>query len=206
MVSVSREKVLLTGMLNVNLTAAMSRWADFHASIRGEWLHRLSRPRHTSWPWVSTLLSRSPSTASRVRQHHHMSENNLSLANAHGICISFSVVVTARSVEKGQAIVGSVDEPLRSDVSFAVVEDVARDGAFDHVCPFRSCAHAALPSLMTLTSNPPRSSNPGRTLTMSSTRPLRTASRLMTPSKTFSIPPSKAPPAFSSPSRLMDRR
>ncbi|KAI3400410.1 hypothetical protein diail_3427 [Diaporthe ilicicola] len=45
----------------------------------------------------------------------------------------FSVVVTARSPEKGQAIVGSIEESLRPDVSFAVVEDVAQDGAFDHV-------------------------------------------------------------------------
>ncbi|KAI7776176.1 hypothetical protein LA080_005748 [Diaporthe eres] len=48
---------------------------------------------------------------------------------AHG----FSVVVTARSPEKGQAIVGSIDESLRPGVSFAVVEDIAQDGAFDHV-------------------------------------------------------------------------
>ncbi|KAL1869155.1 methylglyoxal reductase (NADPH-dependent) gre2 [Diaporthe australafricana] len=45
----------------------------------------------------------------------------------------FSVVVTARSPEKGQAIVDSIDESLRPDVSFAVVEDVAQDGAFDPV-------------------------------------------------------------------------
>ncbi|KAK2609385.1 hypothetical protein N8I77_002882 [Diaporthe amygdali] len=45
----------------------------------------------------------------------------------------FSVVVTARSPEKGQAIVESVEESLRPDVSFALVEDVAQDGAFDHV-------------------------------------------------------------------------
>ncbi|POS78915.1 ketoreductase [Diaporthe helianthi] len=48
---------------------------------------------------------------------------------AHG----FSVVVTARSPEKGQAIVGSIDEAQRPDVSFAVVEDIAQEGAFDHV-------------------------------------------------------------------------
>ncbi|KAG8156511.1 hypothetical protein KVR01_013615 [Diaporthe batatas] len=48
---------------------------------------------------------------------------------AHG----FSVVVTARSTAKGEAIVGSIDEALRSDVSFAVVEDIAQEGAFDHV-------------------------------------------------------------------------
>lgn len=46
---------------------------------------------------------------------------------------SFSVVVTARSPEKGQAIVSSIDESLRPGVSFAVVEDIAQEGAFDHV-------------------------------------------------------------------------
>lgn len=44
------------------------------------------------------------------------------------------MVVTARSPEKGQAIVDSIDESLRPEVSFAVVEDVAEDGAFDHAC------------------------------------------------------------------------
>jgi nucleoside-diphosphate-sugar epimerase len=44
------------------------------------------------------------------------------------------VVVTARSAEKGQAIIGSIDESLRPNVSFVVVKDIAEDGAFDHVC------------------------------------------------------------------------
>ncbi|KAH8767313.1 hypothetical protein F5883DRAFT_554788 [Diaporthe sp. PMI_573] len=64
---------------------------------------------------------------------------------AHG----FSVVVTARSPEKGQAIVGSIDEALRSDVSFAVVEDVAQEGVFDHVfqsgTKFHYVIHTASP-------------------------------------------------------------
>ncbi|KAG6353656.1 hypothetical protein INS49_005364 [Diaporthe citri] len=45
---------------------------------------------------------------------------------AHG----FSVVVTARSPEKGQAIVGSIDESLRPDVSYAVFQSGTK---FDHV-------------------------------------------------------------------------
>lgn len=48
-------------------------------------------------------------------------------------------MVTARSSKKGQAIVDSLDERLRSDVAFAVIEDVGLDGAFDQV--FRSPAN-----------------------------------------------------------------
>lgn len=51
------------------------------------------------------------------------------------------MVVTARSPEKGKAIVGSIDESLRPHVSYAVVEDVAQDGAFDHVCFVCLCSH-----------------------------------------------------------------
>lgn len=58
----------------------------------------------------------------------------MTVADHCGIGDRFSVVVTARSPEKGQAIVDSIEESLRPDVSFAVVEDVAQDGAFDHVC------------------------------------------------------------------------
>lgn len=45
----------------------------------------------------------------------------------------FSVVVTARSSEKGDAIIKSLDPNLRSHVSWEVVPDISEDGAFDHV-------------------------------------------------------------------------
>lgn len=109
--------------------------------IRREWLHCLSRPRHTSCPWVCkhaicSHRSRAPplsaATPSRLW-------SITAFAKSSGN--SFSVVVTARSPEKGQAIVGSIDGALRPDVSFAVVEDVAQDGAFDHVCSQFEHAH-----------------------------------------------------------------
>lgn len=46
---------------------------------------------------------------------------------------SFDVVVTVRSEEKGQRIVKSIDETQGKQVSFVVVEDIAKEGAFDQV-------------------------------------------------------------------------
>lgn len=44
--------------------------------------------------------------------------------------------MTARSAEKGQRIVESIDETLRRRVSYVVVENVAKEGAFDEVISF----------------------------------------------------------------------
>lgn len=57
---------------------------------------------------------------------------------------SFEVVVTVRSEEKGQRILQSLDETLRPRVSFAVVGNVAEEGAFDHVRPKSSLNGGAL--------------------------------------------------------------
>jgi hypothetical protein len=43
------------------------------------------------------------------------------------------VVVTVRSEEKGRRIIQSIDGTLGKHVSYAVVEDIAREGAFDEV-------------------------------------------------------------------------
>ena len=40
-------------------------------------------------------------------------------------------MATVRTESKGQAIVNTIDEPLRHLVSYVVVDDVAREGAFD---------------------------------------------------------------------------
>ena len=48
---------------------------------------------------------------------------------------SFRVVVTARSEEKGRRIVESVEGEISKNVSYVVVEDIAKDNAFDKV-PF----------------------------------------------------------------------
>ncbi|KAL2163889.1 hypothetical protein VTH06DRAFT_3101 [Thermothelomyces fergusii] len=65
---------------------------------------------------------------------------------------SFDVVVTVRSHEKGQRILGSVDEERRKRVSYVVVEDIAKKGAFDEVFktgpPFRYVVHTASPYRM----------------------------------------------------------
>jgi hypothetical protein len=45
----------------------------------------------------------------------------------------FSVTATARSEEKGRIIVESVEPEYRSLLSFVVVDDVARDGAYENV-------------------------------------------------------------------------
>ncbi|RWA13231.1 hypothetical protein EKO27_g1852 [Xylaria grammica] len=58
----------------------------------------------------------------------------------------FQVVVTARSEEKGETIVESVKP---HQLSYAVVEDIAKEGAFDHVfqtqAPFDYVVHTASP-------------------------------------------------------------
>ncbi|KAI0551811.1 hypothetical protein F4679DRAFT_572111 [Xylaria curta] len=58
----------------------------------------------------------------------------------------FQVVVTARSEEKGKRIVESV-EPRQ--LSYVVVEDIVKEGAFDHVfqsqAPFHYVVHTASP-------------------------------------------------------------
>ena len=63
---------------------------------------------------------------------------------------SFDVVVTVRSEEKGHRILRSIDKVLSEHVSFAVVQDVAADGAFDEVLlnsdpPFDYVVHTASP-------------------------------------------------------------
>lgn len=45
--------------------------------------------------------------------------------------------MTARSPEKGQRILESTHESLRTRVSYVVVEDVAEEGAFDEVSTAR---------------------------------------------------------------------
>ncbi|KAL1838632.1 hypothetical protein VTJ49DRAFT_2469 [Mycothermus thermophilus] len=61
----------------------------------------------------------------------------------------FEVVVTARSNDKGQRILKSLDPSIQSRVSFAVVPDIAREGAFDEVFrskgPFDYVVHTASP-------------------------------------------------------------
>ncbi|KXX76618.1 putative NADPH-dependent methylglyoxal reductase GRP2 [Madurella mycetomatis] len=61
----------------------------------------------------------------------------------------FEVVVTARSEDKGQRIVQSIDEAMRKRVSYVVVEDVAKEGAFDEAVksdpPLDYVVHTASP-------------------------------------------------------------
>ncbi|KAK3290420.1 uncharacterized protein B0H64DRAFT_57946 [Chaetomium fimeti] len=64
----------------------------------------------------------------------------------------FDVVVTVRSHEKGQRIVNSIDEALRQHVSFAIVGDFVKEGAFDEAVmtdpPFDYVVHTASPYQM----------------------------------------------------------
>ncbi|KAK4121483.1 NAD(P)-binding protein [Parathielavia appendiculata] len=61
----------------------------------------------------------------------------------------FDVVVTVRSQEKGQRILESIDETLRKRTTFVVVDDVAKEGAFDEAVqsnpPFDFVIHTASP-------------------------------------------------------------
>mgnify|MGYP007135339361 CR=1 FL=1 len=41
--------------------------------------------------------------------------------------------MTARSLQKGQRILESIQESLRTRVSYVVVKDIAQEGAFDEV-------------------------------------------------------------------------
>jgi hypothetical protein len=45
----------------------------------------------------------------------------------------YQVVVTARSEDKGRRIVESIPEETRDRVSYVVIDDVAKEGAFDTV-------------------------------------------------------------------------
>ncbi|CAK7197969.1 methylglyoxal reductase (NADPH-dependent) gre2 [Sporothrix eucalyptigena] len=66
---------------------------------------------------------------------------------------SYHVVVTVRSVEKGQAVVTSLPVEFQPFVLFSIVDDVACQGAFDHVLqqsvaegrPFDYAIHTASP-------------------------------------------------------------
>ncbi|KAK4454498.1 putative NADPH-dependent methylglyoxal reductase [Podospora aff. communis PSN243] len=61
----------------------------------------------------------------------------------------FTVVVTARSKDKGQRIVEGVNPEVRDNVSFVIVGDIAEDGAFDSAVqsspPFDYVVHTASP-------------------------------------------------------------
>ncbi|CAK7224955.1 methylglyoxal reductase (NADPH-dependent) gre2 [Sporothrix curviconia] len=66
---------------------------------------------------------------------------------------SYNVTITVRSAEKGEAVVASLPEEQRPRVFFAIVDDVARPGAFDDVLrqsvaegrPFDCAIHTASP-------------------------------------------------------------
>ncbi|KAE8372511.1 hypothetical protein BDV26DRAFT_297791 [Aspergillus bertholletiae] len=62
----------------------------------------------------------------------------------------FDVVATVRSEEKGRKVLHARRNLLRQDLSFAIVEDIAVQGAFDEVLqsqpPFRYVIHTASPA------------------------------------------------------------
>ncbi|KAH6857138.1 hypothetical protein B0I37DRAFT_426955 [Chaetomium sp. MPI-CAGE-AT-0009] len=64
----------------------------------------------------------------------------------------FDVVVTVRSHEKGQRIINSIDQALRQHVSFVIVDDFVKEGAFDETVkahpPFDYVVHTASPYQM----------------------------------------------------------
>lgn len=69
---------------------------------------------------------------------------------------SFEVVVTARSYEKGQRIVESIDKIHGKRVSYVVVEDIAKEGAFDEVRSPRSSSKILQPNtFQAVESDPP---------------------------------------------------
>lgn len=88
-----------------------------------------------------------------LRWHH-----SLTIAGGSGFIAShildillengYSVVTTVRTVEKGEAVLASLPESQRALVSFALVDNVGRDGNFDEVFtsqPFDHVIHTASP-------------------------------------------------------------
>ncbi|KAI1163857.1 ketoreductase [Nemania serpens] len=65
------------------------------------------------------------------------------------LCSGLQVVVTARSDEKGKRVIESVKPQQRKQVSYVVVQDIAKEGAFDQVlqsqAPFVFVVHTASP-------------------------------------------------------------
>ena len=52
---------------------------------------------------------------------------------ANRVAISYDVVTTVRSEEKGQHILNDHPNVPKEKLSYVVVEDIAKDGAFDEV-------------------------------------------------------------------------
>jgi hypothetical protein len=52
----------------------------------------------------------------------------------------FEVVTTVRSQQKGDKILEAYPKLSREQLSYVIVEDIAKEGAFDEVCP---CIHDA---------------------------------------------------------------
>lgn len=65
------------------------------------------------------------------------------------LCSGLQVVVTARSDEKGKRVIESVKPHRQKQVSYVVVQDIAKEAAFDQVfqsqAPFVFVVHTALP-------------------------------------------------------------
>lgn len=47
--------------------------------------------------------------------------------------IRYQVIVSVRSVAKGDGIISALPEELKGNVSYEVVEDIAKENAFDEV-------------------------------------------------------------------------
>lgn len=136
--NVQGEIVLLTGKLSQRGRAA---WNDSVALSRGPDESIKSDKEAVALLRV-TCLMRSSLMGTRTsffsfpprRVARRVPTGKLEVQVADGLpTCRFSVVVTVRSSGKGNAVLESLDENLRSRVLFEVVEDVAADGAFDQV-------------------------------------------------------------------------
>lgn len=68
----------------------------------------------------------------------YCSENRISCRAADTSGGRLQVVVTARSDEKGKRVIESVKPHRQKQVSYVVVQDIAKEAAFDQVASLRS--------------------------------------------------------------------
>lgn len=86
----------------------MHRWKRFH---------RVSYPRPTSFQRV-----------------YQLQDNELSRLSLTELwLIRYQVIVSVRSAAKGDGIISALPREFKADVSYEVVEDIAKENAFDEV-------------------------------------------------------------------------
>ena len=84
--------------------------------------------------WLLALMVRSKSANSRKGGTGFIAYHILLLLLDHG----FTVTASVRSKDKGESLLSVIPDDCRNSVSYVIVNDVAKDGAFDDVMTSRA--------------------------------------------------------------------